>query len=247
MDFEPWLNAIKKISSKYFIFASIAFVVFYVLFPKAFQKIKIQKLFPKAMHYYRDIFFSIISMLIFATIAYVCLALLEPYNTINYGSVHNYFFYALSFVWMFFLHDAYFYWIHRLMHHPALFKTIHLIHHKSTNPSPWTAYAFHPIEAILESGIVVLIALTIPIHISAFIIFMSFQIMYNVYGHLGYELYPKGFNKTKIGKWINTGTAHNQHHKLFKGNYGLYTLLWDRWMGTMREDYDKTFEEVREK
>lgn len=245
MDFEPWLTAIKKISGRYFILAGVAFIVFYILFPKAFQKIKIQKLFPKPTHYYRDVFFSIISMLLFATTAYISIAVLKPYNNINYGPVKNYFFYALSFVWMFILHDTYFYWIHRLMHQPALFKSVHLIHHKSTNPSPWTAYAFHPLEAVLESGIIPLVAFTLPVHKTAFFIFMLFQIVYNVYGHLGYELYPKGFNKTKMGKWINTGTAHNQHHKLFKGNYGLYTLVWDRWMGTVREDYDKTYEEVR--
>ena len=152
MDFEPWFTAIKKISGRYFILAGVAFIVFYILFPKAFQKIKIQKLFPKPTHYYRDIFFSIISMLLFATAAYICFAVLKPYNNINYGPVKNYFFYALSFVWMFILHDTYFYWLHRLMHQPALFKSVHLIHHKSTNPSPWTAYAFHPLEAVLESG-----------------------------------------------------------------------------------------------
>ena len=39
-------------------------------------------------------------------------------------------------------------------------------------------------------------------------------------------------------------TAHNLHHKRFDGNYGLYFLIWDRWMGTVREDYDSTFEET---
>jgi sterol desaturase/sphingolipid hydroxylase (fatty acid hydroxylase superfamily) len=39
--------------------------------------------------------------------------------------------------------------------------------------------------------------------------------------------------------------SHNQHHKFFKGNYGLYFTIWDRLMGTMREDYDKAFEEVK--
>jgi sterol desaturase/sphingolipid hydroxylase (fatty acid hydroxylase superfamily) len=65
-----------------------------------------------------------------------------------------------------------------------------------------------------------------------------------VYGHLGWELYPKGFNHTWVGRWINTSVAHNQHHKYFTGNYGLYFLFWDRWMGTLRSEYDTSFEEV---
>ena len=44
--------------------------------------------------------------------------------------------------------------------------------------------------------------------------------VYNAYGHLGFELYPKGFRATWVGKWINTSVAHNQHHEKFNGNYG---------------------------
>jgi sterol desaturase/sphingolipid hydroxylase (fatty acid hydroxylase superfamily) len=130
------------------------------------------------------------------------------------------------------------------MHHPSIFKYVHLVHHQSTNPSPWAAYAFHPLEAVVEQGIVIIFYFTLPIHISHLAIFFLFSIIYNVYGHLGYELYPKGFNKTLIGKWINTSTNHNQHHQYFKGNYGLYTLVWDRLFGTIRSDYDDRFEDA---
>jgi lathosterol oxidase len=50
-----------------------------------------------------------------------------------------------------------------------------------------------------------------------------------------------------VGKWINTSVNHNQHHQFFKGNYGLYFLWWDRWMGTLRKDYDRRFDEVSER
>ena len=66
-------------------------------------------------------------------------------------------YWALSIVLMIFLHDTYFYWMHRLMHQPRLFKWIHLGHHKSTNPSPWAAYAFHPLEAIVEASVIFLL------------------------------------------------------------------------------------------
>ena len=244
-DIKPWLHSMYTVSARYFILAGVAFFIFYILFPKRFENIKIQKKIPKSENYYRDIRYSIIAMLIFATVGYITFTLLKPYNNINYGDIKNPYWYGLSFVWMFFLHDTYFYWCHRAMHHPFLYKKVHLIHHKSTNPSPWTAYAFHPFEAIIETGIAPLIAFTIPVHRTAFFMFMLFQILYNVYGHLGYELFPKGFNKTRIGKYINTGTAHNQHHKYFFGNYGLYTLIWDRLLGTVREDYDETYDSTR--
>lgn len=244
-DYQAWFTTISNISLRYFILAGVAFVVFYVLFKKQFQSIKIQQKFPKNENYYRDVKYSVISMLIFSTIAYLSFTQFKAYNNIIYTEVDNYYYLAFNFIWMFFLHDTYFYWIHRMMHHPFLYRKVHLIHHKSTNPSPWTSYAFHPFEAILEAGIAPLVAFTIPVYRSAFFIFMLFQIIYNVYGHLGYELYPKNFHKTLIGRWVNTSVSHNQHHKSFYGNFGLYTLIWDRWLGTLRDDYDDTFTNLK--
>jgi sterol desaturase/sphingolipid hydroxylase (fatty acid hydroxylase superfamily) len=131
------------------------------------------------------------------------------------------------------------------MHSSALYKRVHKVHHLSTNPSPWAAYAFHPLEAMVEAGIVVVLAFIIPVHPLSISLFLLIMMIYNVYGHLGYELYPKRFSRSRVGRWINTSVNHNQHHQFFTGNYGLYFLWWDRWMGTIREDYDKQFEEVK--
>lgn len=131
------------------------------------------------------------------------------------------------------------------MHHPAVYKLVHRVHHLSTNPSPWAAMAFHPIEAVIEASVIIVIAVLFPIHPLTIAIFLLGMMIYNVYGHLGYELYPRGFAKSKLGKWVNTSVSHNQHHQFFKGNYGLYFLWWDRWMGTLRDDYSHQFDEVK--
>jgi len=75
-------------------------------------------------------------------------------------------------------------------------------------------------------------------------LFFIFSLVYNVYGHLGFELYPKNFNTHWFGKWMNTSIAHNMHHPYFDGNYGLYFTIWDRAMGTLRKEYDERFDEV---
>lgn len=241
--FEFWIEEVGGIVWDYFKFASGAFLIFYVLLKKPMWFRKVQKKMPKLTDYGRDIMYSMISVTIFATMALLVFYVMRDYTQI-YNDFYEYGWAYYIFTWalMFFLHDTYFYWVHRLMHHPKIFKHVHLVHHKSTNPSPWTAYAFHPVEAVLEVAILPIIAFSFPTHIGAIGLFFLFQIAYNVYGHLGFELYPAGFHKTWIGRYINTSVAHNLHHDKFHGNFGLYFLFWDRWMGTLRKDYDETYE-----
>ncbi len=238
---------IEKIGTRYFAVAGIFFLLFYVLFRKKVTYNKIQTKLPHTKDYVREIGYSLLTICIFAFVPLCILHIPAIAKTTTfYTNIHQYgwLYFFLAFPLMFLIHDTYFYWTHRLMHHKKLFKTFHLVHHKSTNPSPWAAYAFHPLEAVVEAGIFVVFLYTIPIHPLHLFIFFFLMIVYNVYGHLGYELYPKGFHKNSFGKWINTSVSHNQHHQYFMGNYGLYFTFWDRMMGTMRKDYDKRFEEI---
>jgi sterol desaturase/sphingolipid hydroxylase (fatty acid hydroxylase superfamily) len=193
------------------------------------------------------VLYSASSLLIFS--AFPAIMLLTPLReyTQYYSDIseHSTLWFWAAFPLIFLVHDTYFYWMHRLMHHPKVFKLVHLIHHKSTNPSPWAALAFHPLEAVIEAGIFLVLVMLLPMHPWHLIIFFAVQMLYNVYGHLGWELYPKGFTKHPIGKWINTSVNHNGHHQFFKGNYGLYFLWWDRWCGTLQKEYDERFEEVK--
>ena len=240
-----WENLYKYIIDfgiRYFILAGSAFLIFYVLFTNYFSGIRIQKKMPSNADHKRDIFFSIITIVIFASLPVIFLKndAIRPF-TRYYTDINDYgwIYFILAFPLMILIHDAYFYWTHRLMHHPRLFKLLHLTHHKSSNPSPWTAYAFHPLEAVVEAGIFVILIFVMPVMSIHLWSFFSFMFIFNVYGHLGYELFSPKFRKTIIGRWISTGTAHNMHHHSFKGNYGLYFLFWDRWMGTLRPDYDE--------
>jgi Delta7-sterol 5-desaturase len=243
-----WVEIYSKIGTRYFLMAGSAFFIFYVLFKKPMLFRKIQPKFPQITDYGRDIAFSMLSMGIFICVNITTFFIIRPYTNI-YENISDYsqMYYYFTFIWMFFLHDAYFYWMHRMMHLPKLFKYIHLIHHKSNNPTPWTAYAFHPLEAFLEALIIPLIAFSIPTHRSAIAIYMLFQISYNVYGHLGFEIMPKNLNTHWLGKWFNTAVAHNMHHKYSVKNYGLWTTFWDRMMGTMHEKYDETYQNTTNK
>ncbi len=141
-------------------------------------------------------------------------------------------------------HDAYFYWTHRLMHHPQLFRLMHYTHHLSTNPSPWAAYSFSVWEAFVQAGIAPLVIFTLPVHPLAFSIFMLWQISFNVLGHCGYELFPRWFVRSWCGRILNTATHHAQHHETNRANYSLYLNYWDHLMGTNHQQYEQRFAEV---
>ena len=250
MPFPQYFFYVEKIGTRYFLVAGIAFLLFYLLFKRTNRYKKIQSRFPGIKDYTREILFSITTILIFA---FVPLFVLHDPAVSSYTqfykkiSQHGWPYFFLAFPLMFIIHDTYFYWTHRLMHHKKLFRLFHLVHHHSTNPSPWAAYAFHPLEALVEAGIFIVFLLIMPVHPLHLLIFFFLMIVYNVYGHLGFELYPNGFNKSLIGRWINTSVNHNQHHQYFRGNYGLYFTFWDRLMGTLRDDYDQRFHEVTAK
>lgn len=244
-----WLYA-KTVGLRYFLVAGLFFVLFYLLLHRRLFYKKIQQRLPKRKDYLREIGYSIVTIAIFALVPLAVLQTPAIARTTTFYkdiSQHGPLYFWLAFPLMFLIHDAYFYWMHRLIHHPKLFRAVHRVHHLSTNPSPWAAYAFHPLEAVAEAGIFLVFLYTIPVHAVHLGLFFFMMIVYNVYGHLGYELYPKGFSRHWLGRWINTSVSHNQHHQYFRGNYGLYFTFWDRLMGTLRPDYEQRFEAIATK
>ncbi len=242
-----WYSIFTVVSIRYIVLAGLAFLVWYVIRKKKIAFKKIQLRFPALKDYQREVLYSVITMFIFSAVPWLILGNPEiKKHTTWYSNIneHGKLYFWLAFPLMLVMHDTYFYFTHRLMHHPKLFKWFHLVHHKSTNPSPWAAFAFHPLEAVVEIGILVVYLFTIPVTKVHLFFFFLFMMMYNVYGHLGWELFPKNFNRSWIGKWMNTSVNHNQHHQYFTGNYGLYFLFWDRLLGTLRKDYDEKYDEV---
>jgi len=144
---------------------------------------------------------------------------------------------ALSLVAIIVAHDAYFYWTHRLMHHPRLFRFFHRTHHRSITPTPFAAYAFDVPEALLMALFTPLWLSLVPMHVLGLFLFMAFMIVRNVMGHAGVELMPRALADSRWFGWINATTHHDLHHSSFHYNYGLYFTWWDRLMGTEHPAY----------
>lgn len=131
-------------------------------------------------------------------------------------------------------HDAWFYWTHRWMHRPALFRVAHAVHHASRPPTVWAAMAFHPIEALTGAVVIPALVLFIPIHVAALGLVLAIMTIMGVTNHMGWEGFPRYLVHGPAGRWLITASHHQRHHTDYRCNYGLYFRFWDRFCGTDR-------------
>jgi Delta7-sterol 5-desaturase len=232
---------------RYVAIAGVAFVSCYLVFRKRMLRSKIQRRLATRRDFSREVIHSTLSTVVFAVIAYIVIYTpIRQYTRIYpHLSDHSQWWFWTSVVLGLVIHDTYFYWMHRLLHHKWLFRHVHALHHRSTNPSPWAAYSFHFAEAWIEGAVLLVIALLLPIHPIALLYFTVSAFVINVYGHLGYEIIPLFLRKTVIFEIVNTSVHHNLHHSKCKGNYGLYFRIWDRLMGTEHPKYIEEFDRVQ--
>jgi sterol desaturase/sphingolipid hydroxylase (fatty acid hydroxylase superfamily) len=201
---------------------------------------------PTARDLRREMAYSLSSLFIFAALGCGAFALIISGHAEIYRSParHGWTWLALSFPAMLLWHDFYFYWTHRLLHQRWWFRRVHGVHHRSRNPSPWAAYAFHPLEALVNGLVTPLALLAVPLHWSVVLAFALHQIVRNAHGHLALETMPRGFARHWLWGRFTTTTHHHLHHETAQGNYGLWFTWWDRWCGTERADYLARFDKV---
>ena len=132
------------------------------------------------------------------------------------------------------IHDAWFFWTHRLMHIPRYYRLCHYVHHQSHPPTAWAAMSFHPIEALSGAFLIPLLTLVIPIHVGALGFVMAIMTLFGVTNHLGWELWPSRLVHGPLGKFLITASHHDQHHRRNHCNYGLYFRFWDQLCATDR-------------
>ncbi|MBI1185748.1 MAG: sterol desaturase family protein [Alphaproteobacteria bacterium] len=234
-----WLGNFRVDLTRYMLAAPLAWLVICVALaiPLAGRKIRPEK--PPARQMLIEFGASVRSVAVFSTVALSTFAM-ERTGWINPPEIHGAAGWAVAgalLIAMMIAHDAFFYWSHRLMHRPALFRVFHRRHHRSNNPTPFTAYSFDLAEAAVQAVFVPLWVLIVPTPWAVTGIFMLHQIARNVIGHCGYELFPARRDGRPLFDWLTSVTHHDLHHGEAGWNYGLYFTWWDRWMGTEHPEY----------
>lgn len=241
-----WIKIFSINMIRYVLFSGVAWLIFYVIYKRYFEHKKIQSKEVERKKVRQEIKHSVISLGIFAMMG-VVIFIGKKYGIFHIYrdfSDHSFGYFVLSILGAILFHDTYFYWTHRFMHLKWVFPHVHRVHHLSNNPTPWAAFSFHPLEAVIEAAILPLIVFLWPMHPLAIIIFLIYMTGMNVMGHLGYEMYPKWFLKSKLGRLNNTSVHHNMHHRLVNCNYGLYFNVWDLLLGTNHKNYESEFERI---
>lgn len=225
--------------SRYLIGAGSVYLLVNVLLSRALKNRKIRGKTPRAKQMIREFKSSAIAAAVFSLSGLLIDIGIRTGTMTIYGDASAYGtgYFVGSLLFMIIAQDAYFYWTHRLLHLPRFMKRGHTEHHKSINPTPWTAYSFNAIEAAIHAAFVPLFLLILPMHGLAVFLFLTHMIIRNAVGHSGYELFPRSWAVHPILGQITMVTHHDMHHASGNHNFGLYFTWWDRMMGTEHPDY----------
>jgi sterol desaturase/sphingolipid hydroxylase (fatty acid hydroxylase superfamily) len=129
-----------------------------------------------------------------------------------------------------FLRLFHFYFVHRLIHWPPLYKISHYIHHKNINIGPWSGLSMHPIEHLLYfSGVLFhWVIPSNPVH-------AIFHLMHaGVSPALGHAGFHKLVTKDERGLMADN-YFHYLHHRFFTVNYGVESVPLDKWFGSFHD------------
>jgi sterol desaturase/sphingolipid hydroxylase (fatty acid hydroxylase superfamily) len=228
-------------------FITLAYFLFWKKFKQKFQNWRIQ-LVQKvdANQIKRELKNSLLTLIVGAMYSSIVFYMSSQGQTKIYTdfSEHSAFVAISGFFIMFIVDDTWFYWCHRLLHHPKIFRYVHLEHHKSVDVNPFTSMSFHFIEPLLLSLWIIPIAYVYPIYAPVLMLVQVWGLLDNIKAHLGFELYPAKLNKSWF-RFLTSSTHHNMHHSKFDGNYGVHFRFWDKLLGTEFKDYEAQFDEIQ--
>lgn len=138
--------------------------------------------------------------------------------------------------------SGHFYFVHRLLHWPPLYRAAHALHHRNVNVGPWSGLSMHPIEhaIYLTSVFIHLVVPSHPIHI---FFHMYWLTLAAATSHAGFDgILVKHRNRLALGFF-----HHQLHHRYFECNYGNGEFPWDKWFGSFHDGTPEATKRMRQK
>merc|ERR1711976_883157 len=123
--------------------------------------------------------------------------------------------------------DCLIFWIHYGLHWKPLYDMFHCTHHMFLYPTPFAAIAFDPFDGFAQSFPYHLYTFLFPFWNWAYLVMFVFVQVWTISIH-------DRVSFASLDGIINGSAHHRAHHFYYRYNYGQYTTIWDRLMGTHR-------------
>jgi Delta7-sterol 5-desaturase len=231
--------------ARYLIAASLIAGLVWLLRRTAWARRKIQRREASRADFVREFAGSVRTVLVYAMLSVPLVGALRHGYLDHYRGAVSPLGFLGYLAAMIVAHDAWFYWSHRAMHTPLLFKRFHRFHHRTITPTAWAAYSFAIPEAVVMFLFIPAWFALVPTPAPVVFTFLAVMIARNAMGHAGLEMHPRGWASHPLLRWITTTTHHDMHHGTsFNHNYGFYFTWWDKLMGTEHPDYIETFDRI---
>lgn len=121
------------------------------------------------------------------------------------------------------IQDTLFYWSHRALHVPRLFKAIHVKHHTFRHVRGHSSEYAHPVEVLANLAAFMIPPIVLGTHLLTFGIWVVIRVFETVEAHSGYA-------------FTRLASRHAFHHLYAaKGCLGSFFGIWDRVMGTDKQ------------
>jgi sterol desaturase/sphingolipid hydroxylase (fatty acid hydroxylase superfamily) len=139
--------------------------------------------------------------------------------------------FALSMV----VFDAWFYWLHRLIHTKPLYARVHRWHHRTATPVVWSNNSDRLVDNLFLQSYWLVAHFLVPAAPAVLLAHKLYDQITGIIGHSGYE---HGGALCRPPSPLVGVTHHDQHHRFFRCNYATHFTWWDRLMGTLHPGYD---------
>jgi sterol desaturase/sphingolipid hydroxylase (fatty acid hydroxylase superfamily) len=128
--------------------------------------------------------------------------------------------------------DTLFYWAHRLLHHPRLYKYVHKQHHEFVQPIGLATEYAHLVEDLFCNTLATVAGpLLLRSHAVVVVGYAGIKLWQSIDAHSG-VLLPAPLSMFNILPGMDCSCAHDFHHSHNVGNFGGFFMHWDWLCGT---------------
>jgi len=248
---DQYLSAFGGAIQDYLIVCGAAYVVFHVALRPLLARRKITQRPTGIEAPLREIGRTIVSNLfgkapLVVVLAYLATAHVIPAKWIyTHIADRGWLYFAATIVFDVLLFDLWFYLSHRFILHSSWgYRHIHIVHHRSVDPTPFARNSVHPIEGVMNGIFHVLPVFIMPHHPLAILIATHVKGAIGVIGHLGYETFWSGFTRHRLSRFIVTPVHHHLHHaRSVRTNFS-FLINYDLIFGTLDPRYHDIFEQT---